>query len=230
MGLKIASFGFINWYLFLIKEKLEVLEKEDVMKAGRWIIGILCLSVLGMIQLASGQEGAVTDKSQVAFHKDSLGYIYSAPGVDLKSFDTIVIGKFSIEGLPPIGPGRLEGYRDTYRNHLKTKLTAAGIFKEVTDDLSKASGPKTLVLSGDILTMHPGSTAARFVVGFGAGKAVAEIKTYLSPADDKKILLAHHLRPTSGIRGGLGEDGLAYLYQGIDRIATLCVDYIKRVY
>lgn len=67
-------------------------------------------------------------------------------------------------------------------------------------------------------------------MGMGAGKAVAEIKTYLSTADDKKILLAHHLRPTSGIRGGYGSDALAWLYQGVDRISTTCVDYIRRVY
>ena len=78
--------------------------------------------------------------------------------------------------------------------------------------------------------MHPGSTAARVFVGMGAGKAVAEIKTYLSTAEDKKILLAHHLRPTSGIRSGYGSDALAWLYQGVDKISTTCVEYVKRVY
>jgi len=198
------------------------------MQMRRWTMVTVLLSILGMAQGAFGQ--GVADKSQVAFHKDKTGYVFLAPGVDLKNYETIVIGNFSIEGLPDLGPGKLESYRDTYRNHLKNKLTAAGIFKEVTDDQSKASGPKTLVVWGDILTMHPGSTAARVTVGFGAGKAVAEIKTYVSTADDKKILLGHHLRPTSGIRGGYGSDALAWLYQGVDRISTFCVDYIKRVY
>ena len=198
------------------------------MKVRRWTAVIVFLFLLGMAQGAFGQ--GVADKSQVAFHKDDTGYVFLASGVNLKDYDVVVIGNFSIEGLPDIGPGRLEGYRDTYRNHLKTKLTAAGIFKEVTDDQSKATGPKTLVIWGDVITMHPGSTAARMLVGMGAGKAVAEIKTYLSTADDKKILLAHHLRPTSGIRGGYGSDALAWLYQGVDRISTTCVDYIRRVY
>jgi hypothetical protein len=66
----------------------------------------------------------------------------------------------------------------------------------------------------------------------GAGKAVAEIKTYVSSAEDKKILLGHHLRPTSGMRGGaLGaREGYAFLNQGVDRISTFSVEYIKRVY
>jgi hypothetical protein len=198
------------------------------MKVRRWTAVIVFLFLLGMAQGAFGQ--GVADKSQVAFHKDDTGYVFLASGVNLKDYDVVVIGNFSIEGLPDIGPGRLEGYRDTYRNHLKTKLTAAGIFKEVTDDQSKATGPKTLVIWGDVITMHPGSTAAGMLVGMGAGKAVAEIKTYLSTADDKKILLAHHLRPTSGIRGGYGSDALAWLYQDVDRISTTCVDYIRRVY
>jgi len=193
-----------------------------------WTMAIVFLFILGMAQGTFGQ--GVAEKTQVAFHEDKLGHVFLAPGVDLKNYDTVVIGNFSIEGLPDIGRGRLEGYRDTYRNHLKNKLTAAGIFKEVTDDQSKASGPKTLVIWGDVITMHPGSTAARVLVGFGAGKAVAEIKTYLSMADDKKILLAHHLRPTSGIRSGYGSDALAWLYQGVDRISSFCVEYIKRIY
>ena len=189
---------------------------------------VVSLSVLGLAQGAFGQ--GVADKAQVAFHKDDTGYVFLSSGVDLKNYDTVVIGDFSIVGLPDIGPGRLEGYRDTYKNHLKTKLNAAGIFKEVTDDQSKASGPKTLVVWGDVIAMHPGSTAARVFVGMGAGKAVAEIKTYVSTADDKKILLGHHLRPTSGFRGGYGNEALAWLYQGVDRISTTCTEYIKRVY
>jgi hypothetical protein len=202
--------------------------RKLLMKMRRWMIGVAFLFVLGAVQVAFGQ--GVTDKSQVAFHKDDTGYVFLGPGVNLKEYDRVVIGDFSIVGLPDIGPGRLEGYRDTYRNHLKTKLTAAGIFKEVTDDQSKVSEPKTLIIWGDVIAMHPGSTAARVFVGMGAGKAVAEIKTYLSTAEDKKILLAHHLRPTSGIRSGYGSDALAWLYQGVDKISTTCVEYVKRVY
>jgi hypothetical protein len=59
----------------------------------------------------------------------------------------------------------------------------------------------------------------------GAGKAEAEIKTYLSTAEGKNILLAHHLRPTSGARGGVlgAKDGIGFLHQGVDRISTFCV-------
>jgi hypothetical protein len=190
------------------------------------------LLMFGMVPLVHAQEGGVTDKSQVTFQKDATGFIYLGPGVDLKSFHTVVIGNFNTTGLPDIGSGKLEEYRETYRVQLRTKLTAAGIFKEVTDDQSKASGPNTLVIWGDILAMHPGSGAARFWIGMGAGKAVAEIKTYVSTADEKKILLGHHLRPTSGARGGaLGaREGYAFLSQGVDRISTFAVEYIKRVY
>ncbi|MCX8117008.1 MAG: DUF4410 domain-containing protein [Desulfobacterota bacterium] len=201
---------------------------QKMVRVGGWILVFLFASM----QVGQAQEGGIVDKSQITFTKDPTGYVFLAPGVDLKIFDTVVIGDFSIAGLPEIGPGKLEEYRDTYRVQLRTKLAAAGIFKEVTDDLSKARGPNTLVIWGDILTMHPGSAAARFWVGMGAGKAVAEIKTYASPAEEKKILLAHHLRPTSGMRGGgLGaREGYVFLSQGVDRISTYCVEYIKRVY
>jgi|GEM_PF-1914348 len=202
------------------------------MRTGRWVMLVSALLMLGMVHLIDAQEGAVTDKSQVTFQKDSTGFVYLGPGVDLKGYDTVVIGNFSTGGLPDIGPGKLEEYRETYRIQLKTKLTAAGIFKEVTDDQARASGPNTLVIWGDILAMHPGSGAARFWVGMGAGKAVAEIKTYMSAAEEKKILLGHHLRPTSGARGGaLGaREGYAFLNQGVDRISTFSIEYIKRVY
>jgi len=198
----------------------------------RFVTFFFLLIILGITPLAFGQGAGVDEKSQVAFNRDSTGYVFLAPGVDLKIYDTVVIGNFSTEGLPDIGPGKLEEYREAYRTQLKAKLTSAGIFKEVTDDQSRASGPHTLLIWGDILTMHPGSSAARFWVGMGAGKAVAEIKTYVSSAEDKKILLAHHLRPTSGARGGaLGaREGYAFLHQGVDRISHFCVEYIRRVH
>jgi hypothetical protein len=202
------------------------------MREKRWVILVSILLIFGTTGLTRAQEGGITDKSQVTFQKDATGFTYLGPSVNLKGYDTVVIGSFATAGLPDIGPGKLEEYRETYRVQLKTKLTASGIFKEVTDDQSKASGPNTLVIWGDILTMHPGSSAARFWVGMGAGKAVAEIKTYVSTADEKKILLGHHLRPTSGARGGaLGaREGYAFLSQGVDRISSFCVEYIKRVY
>ncbi len=200
-------------------------------KMKRTIVLLVLWSLFWVCPL-HGQEGDIKDKSQVTFQKDATGFVFLGQGVDLKAYDTVVIGDFSIAGLPDIGPGKLEEYRDTYRVQLRTKLMAAGIFKEVTDDQSKAQGSNTLVIWGDVLAMHPGSAAARFWVGMGAGKAVVEIKTYVSTADNKRILLAHHLRPTSGMRGGsLGaREGYAYLSQGVDRISTYCVEYIKRVY
>src|SRR4030065_160508 len=103
---------------------------EDAMRM-RWVaMGILLFLLLVIAQGSLGQ--GVTDKTQVAFQQDKMGYVFLASGVDLRNYDTVVIGDFSIAGLPDIGPGRLEGYRDTYRNHLKNKLAAAGIFKEVT--------------------------------------------------------------------------------------------------
>lgn len=200
------------------------------MRTGRWVMLVSALLMFGMVHLIDAQEGALTDKSQVTFQKDATGFVYLGPGVDLKAYDTVVIANFSTEGLPDIGPGKLEEYRETYRIQLRTKLTAAGIFKEVTDDQSKASGPKTLVIWGDVLTMYPGSSAKRFWVGFTAGKAVAEIKSYMSSGENKRILMAHHLRPTSNIRGWeFGGDGFAYLHEGVDRISTFFVEYIKRV-
>lgn len=228
-GLKFGPFGF---KMKCKKGTIESPQRRCGMRTVRWVMVITILLMFGAIDLSKAQEGAITDKSQVTFRKDSTGYVFLGQGVDLKAYDTVVISEFSIAGLPDIGPGKLEEYRDTYRVQLRTKLTAAGIFKEVTDDQAKASGPNTLIIWGDILAMHPGSSAARFWVGMGAGKAVAEIKTYVSTAEEKKILLAHHLRPTSGIRGGaLGaREGYAFLNQGVDRISTYCVEYIKRVY
>ncbi len=202
------------------------------MKKGMRMMGAMVLFFLIGVQGLLAQVGGITEKSQVVFQKDETGYVFFAPGIDLKAFDTVVIGPFSIEGLPDIGPGKKEEYREAYRSQLKSKLSAAGIFKEVTDDLSRASGPNSLIISGDFLALHPGSASARFWVGMGAGKAVVEIKTYVSSAEEKKILLAHHLRPTSGARGGLlgAGSGYEYLHKGVDRISTLCVEYIKRVY
>jgi hypothetical protein len=138
---------------------------EETVRTRRLRRTIIFLLSIGILFVGISQETfsqSVADKSQVSFQKDSAGYVFLAPGVNLKSYDMVVIGNFSIERLPDIGPGKLEELRDAYRNHLRSKLTAAGIFKEVTDDISKASGSNTLIVWGDFLTMNPGSAAARF--------------------------------------------------------------------
>lgn len=71
------------------------------MRTRLWVVRVLFLPFLGLVfwgwaHGAFAQQEAVIDKSQITFHKDSTGYVYLAPGVNLKSYDTVVIGNFSI--------------------------------------------------------------------------------------------------------------------------------------
>jgi hypothetical protein len=81
-------------------------KEEDAMRMKRGFMAVLVLSILLMAQGTTGQ--GVSDKAQVAFNKDEMGYVFLASGVNLRNYDTVVIGDFSIAGLPDIGP---EGWK-----------------------------------------------------------------------------------------------------------------------
>ena len=89
-----------------------------------------------------------------------------------------------------------EGFVQGLRGSIGQKVTIA----------SGAKGGKTLIVRGKVVEMDPGSKAARYWAGFGAGAARAKIEGEIVDAKTKQVLA----RFTQERRSGVGMMGGGY--------------------
>ncbi len=90
-------------------------------------------------------------------------------------------------------------------NALKARLDASHAFGTVTvDESGGASAPaEALVISGEFLTINPGSRAKRYFVGFGAGASGVGVSGTVTDASGKTLADFKHLKHSGiGIGGG----------------------------
>ena len=93
----------------------------------------------------------------------------------------------------------LEGLRGAIRGFRK------GVTVESkAEPTAPAGGPKVLVMRAKLLTLDPGSQAARYFGGFGAGSGVAKISVELVDSSTGTVLarFTHEKRSGSGAFGG----------------------------
>ncbi|HEX9163883.1 MAG TPA: DUF4410 domain-containing protein [Thermoanaerobaculia bacterium] len=88
-----------------------------------------------------------------------------------------------------------EGFVQGLRGNVDQKVSIA-------ENGSKSSG--TLLIRGKVVTMDPGSKAARYWAGFGAGAARAKIEAEIVDAKTKQVLarFAQERRSGAGMMGG----------------------------
>jgi len=92
---------------------------------------------------------------------------------------------------------------------LRKGIDVGGAGPAGASDAGPASqdGPKTLLIRARVLTMDPGSRAARYWGGFGAGAARAKVSGELVDADSGAVLV----RFTQERRSGFGIGGGGYV-------------------
>lgn len=86
---------------------------------------------------------------------------------------------------------------------------------EVSEE--KGGGEKTLLVRGRVLTMDPGSRAARYWAGFGAGAARAEVEGEIVDASTGKVLVRFRQERRSGV-GMAGGDYVKLMQRNLRTI------------
>ncbi len=84
-----------------------------------------------------------------------------------QKIDTVVVAELTSED------ELLELYIPHLRQGLVARLREAEDFKEVIVGSASPAPPAAIVLSGKLTEIDKGSTAARWIIGFGAGRAIA---------------------------------------------------------
>ncbi len=84
-----------------------------------------------------------------------------------QNIDTVVVAELTSED------ELLELYIPHLRQGLVARLREAEDFKEVIVGSASPAPPAAIVLSGKLTEIDKGSTAARWIIGFGAGRAIA---------------------------------------------------------
>lgn len=109
-----------------------------------------------------------------------------------------------------------EGFVQGLRGSVDAKVTIA----------EKGSGSGTLIIRGKVVTMDPGSKAARYWAGFGAGAAKAKIEGEIVDAKSKKVLARFVQERRSGV-GMMGGDYQELMQRNLNAIGEDVANILK---
>jgi hypothetical protein len=190
------------------------------------VVLLVLFSVISTMTISGGKGfAAVLPECESAdMSKDRVGQIWSKPGFDLKQFSTIVVERPGISSLPPSTKLNYDDYADTFHFNLREKLKNSGYFKNVLAS-QPAADNNTLVLKSEIVEVNPGSTAARWAVGWGAGRGAVGIRSSLM-VGGKDVVMCWYGRQVdiSSL------SGRALIDRAMNSLADRLYQYIDRLY
>ncbi|MFC1883454.1 DUF4410 domain-containing protein [Thermodesulfobacteriota bacterium] len=134
--------------------------------------------------------------------------LWQDPSVDLSQYDSVEIMAFGSRFLPVQNKFSYDPFIKNFDLALNRSLK-----------LKAGQGPNALRIEGEVVECNPGSRAARYWVGYGAGKAGAGVicEVYLPDQTRPCIKIYSRDRASSGMWGG---DSIAMLNSMFDRVAT----------
>jgi hypothetical protein len=162
------------------------------------------------------------------------GLVGVQPGFNLKQYQMIVVQPFLV------APSEIKDEADTrlakemsayLHTQLVSRLKADPFLPKVIDiDVTTEPpiGEGILALQGEISRLTEGSQALRYLVGFGAGTAKAQVETRLVDTQSRKVQMITADRRTAS--GGLfGGDSLQFLRDFLDGIAKSYAEFLHRL-
>ena len=119
-----------------------------------------------------------------------------------QNIDTVVVAELTSED------ELLELYIPHLRQGLVARLREAGDFREVIVGSVSPAPPAAIVVSGKLTEIDKGSTAARWIIGFGAGRAIARATFEIKDAGGATLARFESRKAYSG---GAGIGGANFL-------------------
>lgn len=118
-----------------------------------------------------------------------------------KTYTTVAVGEITVSD------ELWHNYAIEIHRELAAELTASGAFPQVLDPLPTPLPDGTLVVSGRLTEVDKGSTAARWIIGFGAGRAHMTAEFELKDANSEKVG-TYTVRKTYAGGAGIGGGNL----------------------
>ncbi len=186
---------------------------------------VLCVMAALAMLTSDTFAGVLPECDSVDMSKDRrIGNIWAKPGFNIKQFSAIVVDRPGISSLPENAKLNYNEYAEIFQFNMMDKLKTSGYFKSVTSNKTAVDN-NTLLLKSEIIEMNPGSTAARWAVGFGAGRGAVSVKSCLL-AGGTEVVMCWHGRNVdiSSL------NGRALLDRGTSVLADRLYMYIDRLY
>jgi len=144
--------------------------------------------------------------------------VQQKPSSPFKNFGQVVVVPFTVDGEDKLG--------------LKEKTEAIGVAASITQYLRERlegkvwfkGGGETLTIKGLVVGFDPGSQAARYFIGFGAGSGEIIVDAVFSDTSGTQVARANAKGSVSG--GLLGGSTSS----ACDRVAKAIMDFIKANY
>lgn len=180
------------------------------MRTVRWIAALaIALLILAPVAEARKKAKAPTEPGTYTDWNGEIDQLQVVEGFRLADYSRLLVGTFSTDGvaLPDPSDNTYEPVKAVLAD-VETPL-AAGLRDELSGlevTRGDTGGAGTLLLRGKVLEMDPGSRAARYWAGFGAGAARTQLEGEVVDAASGTVLL----RFTQERRSGVGMGGGKY--------------------
>ena len=203
------------------------------------LLGLACLGATLMLTACVSYRATPVDPRSVGplrpdIEDPDAGLVGIEPAFSLKRYQVIVVERFVVSPseIKDAEDTKLAKERSAYlQAQLVAKMQADTLLPRVVDAAAGSEAPTgegVLVLRGEISRLTEGSQALRYLVGFGAGSAKAQVETRLVDARSQQVQLITVDRRTRG--GGMfGGDSEEILTDFMDRIADSFVKFLHRL-
>lgn len=141
--------------------------------------------------------------------------IWSDPSVNLSQYSSVKVTEFGGRLLPEQNVFSYDTYITFFNSVFRSSLK-----------LPQKESPDALLIEGAVVECNPGSRAARYLVGFGAGKAAAAVVCEVYEPGKTNPCIRIYTRDT-GSMGTFGGDSVAFLNQIINVIAMRLADTLN---
>lgn len=191
------------------------------MRLIRPLIIIACIAVLAVPALARGRKSASTEPGSYKSWGPDIDQIEIVQTFDFADYSRIVVEPLDTSKTPlpdeddnahqpvtKVLASATEGYIQGLRGEVDA---------EVTTTASAGAAPGALIIRGRVLEMDPGSKAARFWAGFGAGAARAKVEAEIVDAASGAVLVRFTQERRSGV-GVMGGDYQELMQRNLNAI------------
>jgi len=146
------------------------------------------------------------------------------PEVDLNSYENILVQDFATDEAVGMTPGvKPDMLRTKLRDLLIAELKAHGK-NAVSDKLELPKDVPYLVISGKCAQLNPGERAMRYMVGFGAGRALVDVEAKASSTENEQTTLVAEFGVTAtksmGVWGGSSDKFFDDCLRRVARVIT----------
>lgn len=174
-------------------------------------LSILACLLLGACATTGGMGGARTEPGRYENWNDEIDRVEVVETFSTASYSRLVVGPLdtSETPLPDQDDNTYEPVQDVLRDVVTPLIEGireaelAGIAIESASSTA-VEGEGTLIFRGTVVDMDPGSRAARYWAGFGAGAARTTIDGELVDAASGRVLLRFTQVRVSGVGFGGG--------------------------